>query len=110
MTSPSVRWLLIALTMLPVAGCSFGAPPNASELATEDACRSIANKAYDQQHRAMLSEGDQSLSPFSSNGMVPTPSDGLSDRYAHEVAVDNCISRRTSSTQGGTSFGPQGAH
>ena len=96
------------LALLLCGGCSTPRSSQA-DLSTQDACRSLADQSYDEQHRDMLSRGDsQSTTPFSGSGTISLPSDGLSDRYAHEVAIDNCVSRRTSSTQGGASFGPQG--
>ncbi len=107
------RAVKVAATVVPVlalGACSFGGPKSGAELSTEDACRAQANQAYDEQHRALLSEGgDQATTPFSGNGNIVQPSAGLSDRYAHEVAVDDCIGRRTSSTQGGATVGP-GSH
>ncbi len=97
------------LLLLPiVGGCSFGPPKSAQELATEDYCRQAANRIYDRQHRDLLSREDQSLSPFSSNGTLGTPDRGLSDQYAHEQRVDDCIARKTAATREGTTFGPQG--
>ena len=94
-----------------LAACSFGGPKSSAELSTEDACRALADRAYNEQHRAQLSEGmDQGTSPFSGGGSLVAPDAGLSDQYAHEVAVDNCIARRTSSTAGGASYGPAGSH
>ncbi len=101
----------LAALLLGLGGCHFGAPKSEAELSTEDACRALANHAYDEQHRVLLSEGDdQATTPFSAGGTIVPPNQGLSDQYAHEVAVEDCINRRTSSTQGGDSFGPQGAH
>ena len=98
------------IVLLAICGCR-GASTSQAELSTEDACRSLADQSYDEQHRDLLSRGDsESTTPFSGSGSISLPSDGLSDQYAHEVAVDNCISRRTSSVPGGTSFGPQGTH
>ena len=102
--------LLLAGSSELLCGCAR-APVNQAELSTEDACRALASQAYDEQHRDLLSRGDsQATTPFSGSGAVALPSDGLSDQYAHDVAVDECVSRKTSSAPGGSSFGPQGAH
>jgi hypothetical protein len=94
-----------------LAGCSFGAPKSPAELSREDACRALADRAYNLQHPDYLSRGDdQSTTPFSGSGTISLPSEGLSDEYAHRVAVDDCVRRQTSSTQGGASVGPSGSH
>ena len=92
------------LVLLLLAGCGPG--PSAQQLATEDYCRQAASRVYDRQHREILSEEDQSSSPFSANGMPSTPSDGLSDRYSYDNHVDDCVARRTAATEDGTTFGP----
>ncbi len=92
------------LVLLALASC--GPRPSAQQLATEDYCRQSANRVYDRQHRELLSEEDQSNTPFSANGMPSNPSDGLSDRYSYDNRVDDCVSRRTAATEDGTTFGP----
>ncbi len=107
MTPNGLGRLAAGCCSLALAACSFGGPKSQAELSTEDACRAQANQAYDEQHRALLSEGDdQSTTPFSGNGTISLPSTGLSDQYAHDVAVDDCISRRTSSIAGEGGAGP----
>jgi hypothetical protein len=93
------------LALLTLAAC--GPRPDAQALATSDYCHAAANRVFDRQHRELLSEEDQSTTPYSSTGMPSSPSDGLSDRYIYENRVDDCVARRTAATEDGTTFGPQ---
>jgi len=93
-----------------IGGCAYDPPRSAQELANEDACRTMANRVYDAQHRDLLTREDQSLTPFSSSGSIATPDQGLSDLYAHETRVNDCIARKTSATRNGMTFGPQGSN
>lgn len=101
--------IAIGIALL-TGGCAYDPPHSAQELANEDACRAMANRVYDAQHRDLLIREDQSLTPFSSSGSIATPDQGLSDVYAHETMVDNCIARKTSATRNGMTFGPQGSN
>ncbi len=94
------------LLLLMLAGCA--ARQSAAELATEDACERQANQLEDEQDRGRLIADDQSLSPFSSSGLPDDPSQGLSALYAHDQEVDGCVTKRTSSTTGGTTVGLRG--
>ena len=96
--------LLAGLAAL--AACAPREPTPAE--ATADACNKQANAVYDAQNRDQLIATDQSLSPFSSTGLPDDPSAGLGAEYRHEQIVDDCISRRTGSTLGGTTIGPNG--
>ncbi len=95
---------LLLLPVLVVAGC--GPRESEQQLATEDYCRQAANRIFDAQHRDLLSEEDQTDSPFSSTGLPGVPDKGLSDQYIHENRVDDCVARRTAATEDGTTFGP----
>lgn len=113
-TTSDSRWLRLLLPgcAAAVLASSLGAcaPKSQARLALEDACRSQANRIYDEQHRDLMSRDDQSTSPASSTGLMQFPGGALGDTYAHDQRVDDCISRRTSSTRDGLSFGPSGAH
>ena len=76
-----------------LAGCGFSAPLPAEDRAILEACRSDADRVYNAQNRALLSERDEGNSPFSGGAQRASPSDGLADRYSHEEAVSACVRR-----------------
>ncbi len=102
--------LLLPVLLILVGGlASCGPRESDQQLATEDYCRQAANRVFDQQHRDLLSEEDQTDDPRSSTGLPGVPDKGLSDQYIHENRVDDCIARRTAATEDGTTFGPPAA-
>ena len=96
----------VLVALLAVAGCA--ARPETPQLATENACAKLADAREQAQDRDRLIADDQSLSPLSSSGLPDDPSAGLGALYAHDEAVDDCVTKRTASTLGGTTIGPQG--
>lgn len=104
---PSLRRFLPFVACAAAAACAPRGAPSPT-LATEDACAAAANAREAATDRDRLISSDQSLSPFSSSGLPDDPSAGLSARYARETAIDDCVSKRTSSTSGGVTVGPQG--
>ena len=97
---------LVVVLVLAVAGCA--ARPSNPLLATENACARQQDAREAAQDRDRLIADDQSLSPLSSSGLPNDPSQGLGTLFARDQAVDDCVTKRTSSTLGGTTIGPQG--
>ena len=89
-----------------LAACAAGGGEDPAQRATADACRRDADRVWDAQHRDRLIADDQSLSPISAGGLPDDPSRGLGEQYAHDQRIDDCIARRTSSTDGGATVGP----
>jgi hypothetical protein len=59
---------------------------------TAAACRQRANEIYDRQNRADIYAPNSSAnSPFSANYTPDNPSRGLSQLYAHDQLVSNCV-------------------
>ena len=100
----SVRPVLVLV--LAVAGCA--ARPTNAVLATQNACAKQEDAREAAQDRDQLIADDQSLSPFSSTGLPDDPSRGLGALYSRDQAVHDCVTKRSASTLGGTTIGPQG--
>jgi hypothetical protein len=78
-----------------LASCGFSPPLSPADRSTLADCRSEADRIYNAQNRAQLSERDSRDSPFSGAAQPGTPSDGLADRYSHENMVDDCVRHGT---------------
>lgn len=83
-----VAALPMALLLL-LAGCA----PRASEaeMAHEQSCGQQADRQFDKQNRYLMSEQDQSATPFSSSGVIGDTSHGLDDQYRRDRMVDDCL-------------------
>jgi hypothetical protein len=85
---------LLGLFLLPLlAGCGFPPAESQSERAASDSCRDDANRTYNAQNRAQLSERASPDTPFSGSSLPPLPSDGLSETYGYEQMVETCLKR-----------------
>jgi hypothetical protein len=84
---------LLGAVVLPA--CDGGGPQTGQALADADtaaACRQRANEIYDRQNRADIYAPNSSAnSPFSANYTPDNPSRGLSQLYAHDQLVSNCV-------------------
>jgi hypothetical protein len=78
-----------------LAGCAFGGGGRAestTDAATRVACRQRAEQVYSQQNRAEIYSPPAAVNTPFSAGYAPGVSDrGLSDLYAHDRMVDDCI-------------------
>jgi hypothetical protein len=76
-----------------LSGCA-GPPVSGqaeADAQTRAACRQRADQAYDQQNRAeIFSPASQVNTPFSAN-YVPRVNRGLSDLFAHDQLVSDCV-------------------
>jgi hypothetical protein len=72
------------------------APPSSgqaqADAQTRAACRQRADQAYDQQNRAAIFSPPSSVNtPFSSNYVPDNTTRGLSDLFAHDRLVSDCV-------------------
>nr|WP_294511345.1 hypothetical protein [uncultured Rhodopila sp.] len=83
------------LGALALSACDGGAPASGQAQAdaqTAAACRERADAVYDRQNRGDIYAPNSSVnSPFSANYNPDNPSRGLSQLYAHDKLVSNCI-------------------
>ncbi|CAG4904776.1 unnamed protein product [Acidocella sp. C78] len=85
--------LTLALLSLPLAACTFGAPPPASPAERADiaACTRQAN-AYDRMHDyAYLSRTDQFATPFQGTPDAAAPYDRLARIHARRDMIASCV-------------------
>jgi hypothetical protein len=83
--------ILIAVLALPGCMASPG-PASHADAATEAACRHRADQIYDQQNRGDIYRPPPTVNtPYSSNYTPGVSDRGLSDLYAHERLVDDCV-------------------
>ena len=90
-----LRLALLTGALLGLSGCGFSPPMSPGDRATLQACRSEADRVYDVQNRAQISQRGDQDTPFSSETPRGLPSDGLADRYSHERTVDDCVRHGT---------------
>ncbi|WP_158743782.1 hypothetical protein [Acidisphaera sp. L21] len=94
------RAALPALLVL-LAGCtsSSSSSPSAvnrSNVAAVASCRASTNQAFDRQNRYLISERDQTASPFSMNGNPGVTTRGLTDKYDYDNALQSCLAASSS--------------
>jgi hypothetical protein len=84
----------VLLTCIALSACDspLQAPQTRADAETQAACRQRAEQAYEQQNRAeIFSPPSQVNTPYSAN-YVPGVSDrGLSDLFAHDRMVSDCV-------------------
>jgi hypothetical protein len=102
----SLAWLgplaLIACTTAPPT------PESVTARATVAACRQQANATYAVQNRDQIYSMNDLSAPQSSIGLSQDPMRGLSDRYAQERMVQDCI-RNTGTQTNRAALTPAGA-
>jgi hypothetical protein len=83
----------VLLAVLALAGCAGGAGAESSaDAATASACRHRADQIYDQQNRADIYRPPDAVNaPFSSNYTPDVDDRGLSNLFAHEKMVSDCV-------------------
>lgn len=95
-----------------LSACDGGSAPTGQAQAdaqTAAACRQRANEIYDRQNRGDIYAPNSSAnSPFSANYTPDNPSRGLSQLYAHDQLVSNCV--RNTGTGAERSQPPAGQH
>jgi hypothetical protein len=91
-----VRYLLIIGAVL-LSGCSDPAPLSGqaqADASTQAACRQRAEAVYDQQNRGQIyspSAASQVNSPFSANYNPVETDRGLSQLFAHDQLISDCV-------------------
>jgi hypothetical protein len=94
-----IRPTLALATLLGLAACAAPAHRHGSA-AQEAACAKRADEVFLRQNRAEIYRADQYAAsgrdaPFAGAGRLDAPS--LSDRYAREQFLENCLAGRTGS-------------
>lgn len=86
--------LMLTVTALPLAACSFGAPPPQSpaDQANLAACTRQAEQINSARHYAYLSRTDQFATPFSGTPNQAYLSNKLAQLHDQEDRINNCVS------------------
>jgi len=92
MPAPRLTLALCLAAAPALSACGFSPPLSETQRAAIDSCRSDADRIYNAQNRAQLSERDTRDTPFSATA-APTESDSLSDQYGHDQLVSDCVNR-----------------
>jgi len=95
----------LALAGLTACSTSFGHSANREGVSPKvmAACRHRADMVYEQQNRGAVYRtdiyaGSQRDAPFAGTGSAGNPSTGLSDRYARDTMVDDCLNGMSNGT------------
>lgn len=96
----SFRSAALAAALLTAALSACQAPSvtgqAAADAQTRAACRERANQVYDQQNRGEIySPPPQVNTPYSANYTPERPDRGLSDLFAHDRFVNDCVRNGT---------------
>ena len=86
-------WRVALVTAAVLAGLAAGCtqPRSSAELEQQQACGQQADRQFEKQNRYLLSERDQTDTPFSSSGLPGDTTRGLNDQYGRDRAVDDCM-------------------
>jgi hypothetical protein len=98
--------LLGAIAAAPLAGCGLYQPISSDDREANRACTAEADRVFAAQNRYLLSERDQSNTPYSGSALPSNPSAGLSDRYEQEQMVDKCMARTAGEPTGTPATAP----
>ncbi len=85
-------------------GAAPGGPGGRPSPAAVAACRQRADAIYLKQNRALLSERNQSFSPYSSTGLPDNPAQGLGAKFGRDQDLADCL--RSSGPAAPTGAGP----
>jgi hypothetical protein len=90
-----IGWLLV----LGLVACTTQPPKpqSVTDRATTEACRQQANNTYAVQNRDQIYRIKEPFAPQSGTGLLDLPTRGLSDQFAQERLVQDCI--RNTGTQ-----------
>lgn len=83
-----MRALFLALLL---AGCVNSGPESETQRATAEACREQANTTYNVQNRDQIYNIYQPYAPNSGIGLLDNPTRQLSNSYAQQQMISNCI-------------------
>ena len=104
-----MKHLFVWLAPLALVACT-SAPPTPESLTARDtlaACRQQANTTYAMQNRGQIYGLNDEAAPQSSIGLTQDPFQGLSNRYAQERMVQDCV-RNTGTQTNRAALSPQG--
>jgi hypothetical protein len=76
-----------------LGGCGLYTRPTAEEQDTRSDCNAEADRIFAAQNRYQLSERNSTDTPYAGNTLPSNPTAGLSDQYAQDKLVDNCLRR-----------------
>jgi hypothetical protein len=105
MTRPRIAKLMFtALGVLSLApalgGCGLYQRPTPADQDSRRDCDAEADRIFAAQNRYQLSERTSNDTPYSGNTLPSNPTAGLSDQYAQDKLVDNCLRRGGAGTSG----------
>lgn len=83
-----IRIVLLAVLL---AACTTGAPESETQRTTAEACREQANTTYNVQNRDQIYRIYDRNTPNSGIGLLDIPTRQLSDSYAQQQMISNCI-------------------
>jgi hypothetical protein len=101
------QWYALAALMA-LTACSGGGGSQLSvtDRATADACRQQANTTYAVQNRDQIYRIRDPFTPQSGTGLTELPSRQLSDQFAQERAIRDCIRNTGTETSRTAPAGP----
>jgi hypothetical protein len=86
-----MRVVPVLLLAASCAGCAFSPPLTQEERVRQETCRSEVDRVYNAQNRYQLSERSTLDAPLSSYGLPSDTARGLSDRYARDQQIGDCV-------------------
>ena len=90
MRSRHVMNLPHLVVLLSLGACAAHALSPA-DLDRQADCRAQVDRQYEKQNRYLLSEQDQTGTPYSSHGFAGDTTSGLSDLYRRDRNIDDCM-------------------
>ena len=106
-----IRLPLLLTCMIALSGCQ-GSPSGGqgnADAATRAACQQRANQAYDQQNRAEIYSPPPTVNtPYTANYLPATSDRGLSDLFAHDRMINDCIRNTGTGTERSPASPPAG--
>ena len=93
--SPFRRLACTLPLLAALAACGFSPPLSPEDRVALDSCRTDVNRSWDVQHRDQLSIRSDRDAPYSGSTPPGLPSDGLSDQYAHDSMMSDCLHHST---------------
>ncbi len=104
----AMRWCVLA-GLVVLAACSAGGgsqPLSVTDRDTAAACRQQANNTYAIQNRDQIYRIQSPFTPQSSTGLTDLPTRGLSDQFAQQRMIQDCI--RNTGTETSRTLGAAG--
>lgn len=102
--------LLAVSAALALASCGAPlpqTPASRSSAAAVASCRASTEAAFNRQNRYLLSERDQTDTPFSTSGLPGVTTRGLTQRYDYDNDLQNCLAASNASSAAATPVAPE---